>query len=210
MHRSVQFAWLLTATTALAFAARWKLGIAANWVPPIPSQIGVWIGRRQTLPEYEHAVLARPNYVLMQYADPFGNRVNALIVSATSRHTFHDPRDCGVGSGFVLTGTRRVPLGGPGEFARGMVFRKRGAQLIMLYWMQGADKKAFAPSVASGGYLAPIRSSWTVWKATATGHPINLVRVYAVVPPEDEGGQETLQNILEIAQAVYQAIKSAS
>ena len=185
---------------------------AGEWMPPIPNSIGIWEGVDTPIPRDVLEKLGGPQGEAREYHNPFGEAVSASVITAGAFENYHDPTVCVTGGGFALTGKKIFPLDGPGSGnVRAMIFRNDSTpygtvRIVMYYWQQNRDGTT-ATEAVMGNYRDTTSRFKTGYGAIVKRNQTVLMRVYAVVAPDDVDGQQAQRNVGEISRVLYQSLK---
>jgi exosortase D (VPLPA-CTERM-specific) len=124
-----------------------------------PTQVGDWVGRRDTLQNVYLDALRLDDYALADYRGPDGQLVNfyaAYYQSQDSSRAIHSPHDCIPGGGWEITRfeQRNFPVeGGAGAFkVNRAVVQLGGHRQIVYYWFQERGRH-FTSEYAARWYL---------------------------------------------------------
>ncbi len=185
---------------------------AGDWLPPMPTSIGVWEGIDTPIPQVTLDALGGPQGEAREYRSPFGEAVSASIISAGSFENYHDPTVCVTGGGFDLTGKKIFPIDGPNSGnVRAMIFRNDHTpygtvRILMYYWQQNRDGST-ATEAVMGNYKDTMSRFKTGYGAIVKRNQTCLMRVYAIVGPEDTNAEQTQRNVEEVSRALYRSLK---
>ena len=99
-------------------------------------------------------------------------------------------------------------IGRPGTHVRAMLLKndRTGMRILMYYWLQNKDGSTDTEK-RMGNYRDLAARFRTGFGAIASGHRTCLVRVFAIIPPDDKNGAQTHRNVWQIARAVYQTME---
>ncbi len=202
---------IIIAVTALSGAfisTRFKH--AGGWLPDtIPNKVGYWEGADAPVPRAVLWMLKFPQAAGRKYTSPFGEQVEASVITAGEFENFHDPTVCVPSNGFVLTAKKIFNLNGCN--IRAMVFKridpKYGeVRMLMYYWQQTRDGQTDT-AARMGNYRDFGARLQSAYGAIFLGQQTVLCRVYTMIPREDPKGVQAQRNIEEISQALYRALK---
>jgi hypothetical protein len=197
---------LIGATAAVGFFSKAQFDHAGQWLPPMPDKIGYWTGEDEPLAQNTLAALGNPKADGHEYMDPFGEHVEASLVSAGPFENYHDPTVCVTGGGFNLTAKKTFHIDGPRSgLLRAMIFRRGAVRLLLYYWQQNRDGNTSAEP-RMGNFRDILARFETGYGAVVQGHQTVLVRVLTVIGSEDPNGVQAQRNLNEVARAIYHAL----
>ena len=185
---------------------------AGEWMPPIPDSFGVWEGVNTPIARDVLEKLGGPQGEAREYHNAFGEAVSASVITAGAFENYHDPTVCVTGGGFNLTAKKIFPVDGPGSGnVRAMIFRNDTTpygtvRIIMYYWQQNRDGTT-ATEAVMGNYRDTGSRFKTGYGAIVKRNQTVLMRVYAVVAPDDENGEQAQRNVAEVSRVLYRALK---
>lgn len=206
----IPMAILIAATALLGTLTTFRYKQAGAWLPEnIPNNVGVWEGVDTPLTKDVLALLGNPEAAGRRYYSPFGEQVEASVVTAGEFENYHDPTVCVPSNGFVLTARKIFNLNGCN--VRAMVFKKDDARfgtvrMLMYYWQQTRDGQT--DTAARMGSYRDIEARFrTGFGAVVQGKQTVLCRVYTFISPDDPLGAQAQRNVEEISTAFYRAMK---
>ena len=153
-----------------------------------PTQVGEWVGRRDTLQDVYLNALRLDDYALADYHEPDGQPVNfyaAYYQSQDSSRAIHSPHDCIPGGGWEITRfeQRTFPATGTtGSFKVNRAIVQLGEhRQIVYYWFDERGRQLTSEYAAR----------WYLFWDALTRHRTDgaLVRFVAAVPPGAEESQ---------------------
>lgn len=187
---------------------------AGEWLPPMPDNIGIWEGVDTPIDREVLKQLGGPLGEARQYHNAFGESVEASVIAAGSFENYHDPTVCVTGGGFALTGIRNFPIDGPNSGkVRAMIFKNDNTKygtvrILMYYWQQNRDGST-ATEAVMGNYKDTMSRFKTGYGAIVKRNQTCLMRVYAIVGPEDANAEQAQRNVDEVARALYRSLKKS-
>jgi hypothetical protein len=204
---------LIAVTALLGTFASARFKHAGGWLPSVPDTIGYWEGADNPPPPSTLHDLGDPMALGKNYINPFGETVYASVVAAGPFENYHDPTVCVTGKGFILTAKKTFPLDGPGSGnVRAMIFRRtlppplEDQRMLMYYWQQNRDGTTDTEA-RMGNYRDWAARFKTGFGAVVLGHQTCLMRIYQIIHPEDQNGEQAQRNVQEISVALYRALK---
>lgn len=194
-------------TTTLAIFMNYRLSHAGDWLPELPEAVGEnnnWSSYADPIPQSVLEMLGNARGTGRTYVNSFGEAIGVSVITASSFEAFHDPTVCSVGQGFVLKAETRPNLAGEGTQARAMLMRNptRNIDAIQYYWLQNDDGST-QTAKRMGSIRDIIPRTQTGVDAVLMGHRTVLMRVFAIVPTGDVGGEQSLRNVHEVSRALY-------
>ena len=207
----LRLAAIIFVTACVGLFTTYRFERAGQWLPEVPARVGeAWTAYDTPLPDETLKILGNPKALGREYRSPFGEVVGVSVIAAGSFDTYHDPTVCNTGSGSVLTAQKVRPIDGPDSpDLRAMVFRRGDARIVLHYWIQNRDATT-ATEARMGTYRDLRARLQTGLGALIKGNQSCLVRVYTVVPPDDERGAQTRRNLDEVSRAVYHALREGA
>jgi hypothetical protein len=206
----VPVAALIAVTALLGTLTSVRYKHAGAWLPEnVPINIGAWEGVDAPLSESVLSQLGNPEAIGRRYFSPFGEQVEASIVTAGSFENYHDPTVCVPGNGFTLSARKIFNVEGCN--IRAMVFRKEDAKfgtirLLMYYWQQ--DRDGVTDTAARMGNYRDLDARFrTGFGAVVQGKQTVLCRVFTFIGPDDPLGAQAQRNVEQISLAFYRALK---
>jgi exosortase D (VPLPA-CTERM-specific) len=165
-----------------------------------PTQVGDWVGRRDTLQNVYLNALRLDDYVLADYREPDGQGVNfyaAYYQSQDSSRAIHSPHDCIPGGGWEITRfeQRTFPAEGmSGSFKVNRAIVQLGAhRQVVYYWFEERGRR-LTSEYAARWYLF-----WDALTRKRTDGA--LVRFVANIPP-NESEADADARIMRLASAI--------
>jgi hypothetical protein len=193
----------ITAFMGAFVSSRFKR--AGSWLPDnIPNKIGYWEGADAPVPRAVLWMLKFPQAVGRKYSSPFGEQVEASVITAGEFENFHDPTVCVPSNGFVLTAKKIFNLNGCN--IRAMVFKRGGMRMLMYYWQQTRNGQTDT-AARMGNYRDFNARLQSAYGAVFLGQQTVLCRVYTMILPTDPKGVQAQRNVEEVSQALYRALK---
>ena len=112
-----------------------------------PLEIGEWKGVKDTLDQKVYNILGVEDYILGNYQNRQGNRINLYVgfyQSQKEGDLIHSPKNCMPGAGWNIIKTDQEPL----EFQKGeipsnvirLLLQKGGEKQIVLYWFHSRGR----------------------------------------------------------------------
>ena len=205
LHMAIVLA--LTATIGLFSGNR--MGQRGQWLPEVPTEIGVWTGVDVPLESATVETLGNPQTLGRQYKNPFDEKVDVHVVSTETFEAYHEPAMCMSGYGFTLTAQLFPEVFGKGNAARAMVLKHEasGVRVLMLYWVQYEDGTTTGMG-DTPGYADMSRRLQVGLNTVAIGKQAVIVRVYTNIMPSDTSGAQARRNLYEVSRGLYQGIKN--
>lgn len=167
-----------------------------------PSDVGKWHGRRERLERIYLDSLKLDDYIIADYADADGNRVNfyvAYYASQRKGQSAHSPRSCLPGGGWKIADLTQYPVAGAAAAGRPLrvnrvVIRMGEVQQLVYYWFQQRGRNL------TSEYLVKWYLFWDALTRNRTDGA--LVRLTTPVRPGEEvaAADERLGDFLRAAQ----------
>ncbi|MES2459504.1 MAG: exosortase-associated EpsI family protein [Armatimonadota bacterium] len=208
---------LVSATALFGVFASYRFAHAGQWLPALPDKVGTWEMTEAPLPASTLELLGNPKATGSNYSNPFGEVVQASLVSAGPFENYHDPTVCVTGGGFNLTAKKTFRIDGPGSgLMRAMIFRNGNFRIHMYYWQQNRDGST-SPEARMGNYRDIGSRLQTGYGAVINGNQTVLVRIFTTIEPEDPNGfqndpngVQAQKNLDEVAKAIYRSLRKSS
>lgn len=195
-------------TALLGLFIGYRMERRGEWLPRVPDQINAWEAVDTPLDGSTVRTLGGPKTLGREYHNPFDERVVAHVIATASFDAYHEPEWCMTGYGNTLTAETFLPMFGPKNMVRAMVFKSDsgGQRILMLYWVQSEDG-----STTGRGNLRTYNDVMprlkTGFSSAATGKQSVIVRMYTMISPLDMNGQQARRNLWEVARGLYDGIK---
>jgi EpsI family protein len=171
-----------------------------------PTQLGDWVGRRESLQSIYLDALHLDDYTLTDFRGPDGQIINfyaAYYESQDNTRAIHSPHDCIPGGGWEITRFEQRPFPASGstpsfQFNRAIVQLGTRRQIVY-YWFQERGRH-FTSEYAARWYL--------FWDAL-TRHRTDgaLIRFVAALPP-DANEADVDARIMRLATRIEPALSS--
>lgn len=211
VNRALLQIGIIIATTAILgtfISMRFKH--AGDWLPSnVPTKVGVWEGADAPVSQAVLWMLKFPQALGRKYTSPFGEQVEASVITAGEFENYHDPTVCVPTNGFILTSKKVFNLNGCN--IRAMIFKRKDprygtVRMLMYYWQQ--TRNGQTDTAARMGNYRDFNARWqTAYGAIFLGQQTVLCRVYTMILPNDPNGAQAQRNVSEISQAIYRALK---
>lgn len=213
----MKMAAMIAAVGAAGAFATQRFHDAGEWQPAPPDNIGLWESTDTPVPQSTLVLLGNPHGAGRKYVNAFGEEVFGTLISAGAFENYHDPTVCVPSAGFGLSGKKLFTLDNKpnGCKVRAMVFkqsRMRDGQtgapirILMYYWQQNRDGSTDT-AARMGNYRDMDARFQTGYGAVVKGSQTVLVRIYAVISPDDPEGVQAQRNVQEVAEAYYATLK---
>lgn len=173
---------LLLAAVTYLMPAREEVIPTRNDFAEFPMQIDTWSGRRSALEQVYLNDLHLDDYLLADYVDAVGTRINvysAWYNSQRGGQSTHSPRTCIPGNGWNITDLRRVrvvdaSIGGVPLSVNRALIQNGSQKQIVYYWFQQRGR------VVTNEYMV----KWYMFVDSLQQHRTDgaLVRLIAAVP----------------------------
>ncbi len=197
---------------AVAFAgtfATYRFRHAGSWLPPLPDAVGDWKAIDTPVPKDTLALLGFPMARGHEYQNPFGEMVYSSAVCAGPFENYHDPTVCVVGNGFALTAKKTLPMGVGNWRVRAMIFKRsigNGDLRIMMYYWTQTRAGHTATEARMGNFQDMSARLQTGYSSVVQGEQNVILRIYAIVPPDDPDGIQAQRNLNEVCHATYEML----
>lgn len=212
----IQVAIPLTVIALAGTLTAYRFRNAGLWCPKLPDDIGTWKATDTPIPKETLAILGSPKANAHEYQNHFNEVVYSTMVCAGPFDNYHDPTVCVVSNGFTLTAKKILPMGEDSWRVRALIFKRNsdgnGAsdgdlRIMMYYWTQ-TRKGNTGMAAQMGGFRDVFARMTTGYSSVIKGEQNTILRIYAVIPPDDPKGIQTQRNLNEICRATYRALKA--
>ena len=195
---------LLSMTTLLVFFIGYRLSQRGQWLPDAPEMIGPWVISEKPLAQAALQQLGNPRTRGRIYENPFEEKVDVHLISASDYQSYFDPQYAMGNYDFAVTGEKRFPLFGPEAPVRAIIFRNNRSQqrYLMYYWIQNRDGSTnVRDSLRLGGDFFPRMRLGL--NATFSGKENCIIRAFTQVAPTDISGLQARRNMNEVCRGMH-------
>ena len=190
---------ILTLAAILVLFIGYRLSQRGQWLPDSPEMIGPWVVSEKPLSSVALQQIGRPRTKGRVYENPFEEKVDVHLISASDYQSYLDPQFAMGSYEFAVTAEKRYPLFGATGPVRALIFRNARNQqrFLMYYWIQNRDGSTNArDSLRSDrDFLPRLRLGLN---ATLTGNERCIVRVFTPLSPSDISGTQARRNLNEV------------
>ena len=200
--RAAQVSLLAAVLIGAAVFINWRETTGERAVPVrplngLPANLGEWQQRGvdRKFDEASESVLRTDDYLLRDYSTKQGRTMNLYVgfyASQRAGATYHSPRNCLPGAGWLMTPGELVEI----KLANGRTFvanryliENKGQKFLMLYWYQGRGR------FAADEYTDKLMTVWD--SATRQRSDGALVRI--MTPLAEDSETETLAAAVEFS-----------
>jgi EpsI family protein len=166
-----------------------------------PKQAGSWImAREDTVDDATASVLQADDYLIRQYRDGKGRRVDLFIAyykTQKAGESMHSPMNCLPGAGWGIVEKDKVSM--DSEIINRYLIEKNGDRALVLYWYQ-ANGRVIANEYWGKFYL--------VLDALRTGRSDGAIVRFVVPIPKGSNGNSELQSGMEMARSTFPLLPS--
>ena len=169
-----------------------------------------WESQASPIAQNSLLILGGPRADARTYRSPFGETVSVSVVSAGSFDAYHEPAVCLLGSGWVASAEREMPIfpnASPNAAPmRAMIFRNDTlhSRILMLYWLQDKTGETRTDRLM-GTYRDWQARLQTGLQTLCSNRQTCIVRVIVPLDAAQAASFQARRNAEEIARAVYSA-----